>query len=262
MRRDDIATSSEGNKGLGGAGSYLQGASHNYDGEASNEFCSGSLSELLGYEPMKMVSPDESPSPNFAEGNETESSQHHQRLHLSAFRDDTGESPPIKKKLRQNKLQQRPIVDASTTAKGHQRQFAKHNYHDHAKDEIHLSLLESNPNSAPSFLTPMRGGVMAPFPIRLHNMLDAAEAEGMTDIVCWQPHGRAFVVHDPKRFVRLIMGRFFRQHKYSSFQRQLNLYGFMRLTKKGPDHGGYVLTRERGSGRIKTHVCFILTGCF
>jgi len=46
------------------------------------------------------------------------------------------------------------------------------------------------------------------------------------------------VVHQPKEFVEEIMPGFFRQTKMTSFQRQLNLYGFARLTT-GPDRGGY-----------------------
>ena len=75
-------------------------------------------------------------------------------------------------------------------------------------------------------------------------MLDAMdEIEGggvksEKSIVCWQPHGKAFMVHKPKDFVTEVMPHFFNQTKYASFQRQLNLYGFSRLTH-GPDKGAY-----------------------
>jgi hypothetical protein len=76
------------------------------------------------------------------------------------------------------------------------------------------------------------------FPWKLHIMLDHMEEQGDKSIVCWQPHGRAFTVHKPKEFVVNIMPQFFNQTKYASFQRQLNLYGFSRLTH-GPDKGAY-----------------------
>ncbi|KAL3930432.1 MAG: hypothetical protein SGARI_004485, partial [Bacillariaceae sp.] len=69
-------------------------------------------------------------------------------------------------------------------------------------------------------------------------MLDHMEAKGDEEIVTWQPHGRAFTVRQPKEFVAAIMPQFFNQTKYASFQRQLNLYGFSRLTH-GPDKGAY-----------------------
>lgn len=83
-----------------------------------------------------------------------------------------------------------------------------------------------------------RGGVVVPFPEKLHNMLEAADIEGFHEIVSWQPHGRAFCVHKPQRFVERIMRSHFRQTKLTSFQRQLNLYGFRRITK-GKDSGAY-----------------------
>lgn len=83
-----------------------------------------------------------------------------------------------------------------------------------------------------------RGGVATPFPWKLHEMLDASYEEGNEWIVSWQPHGRSFTVHKPKIFVEKIMPTYFNQSKYASFQRQLNLYGFSRLTS-GKDKGAY-----------------------
>lgn len=102
-----------------------------------------------------------------------------------------------------------------------------HNYHDHTDD-----IDDGSPEPV------SRGGVTTPFPIKLHEMLDQIEQDGFGDVISWQPHGRCFVVHKNKQFVDHVMPAYFKQSKFSSFQRQLNLYGFQRLTK-GRDKGGY-----------------------
>jgi hypothetical protein len=107
----------------------------------------------------------------------------------------------------------------------------QHNYHDHANDDgaIYLN-------------TPVisKGGVTVPFPEKLHNMLEhiAHYEPELSSIISWQPHGRCFLVKDAKAFGANVLPRFFEQKKYASFQRQLNLYGFSRLTK-GADRGSY-----------------------
>lgn len=83
-----------------------------------------------------------------------------------------------------------------------------------------------------------RGGVTEPFPEKLHRMLKDVEKRGDTDIIAFFSHGRAFAIHNQVRFVSEIMPKYFRQSRLSSFQRQLNIYGFKRITS-GPDAGGY-----------------------
>lgn len=83
-----------------------------------------------------------------------------------------------------------------------------------------------------------RGGVTEPFPEKLHRMLRETEEAGESDLVSFFPHGRAFAIHHVERFCREVMPRYFKQSRLSSFQRQLNLYGFTRITS-GPDTGGY-----------------------
>lgn len=68
-------------------------------------------------------------------------------------------------------------------------------------------------------------------------MLERVEKEGFGHVVSWQPHGRCFVVHNTELFKELLP-RYFTLSKIASFQRQLNLYGFTRLTR-GNDKGGY-----------------------
>ena len=77
-----------------------------------------------------------------------------------------------------------------------------------------------------------------PFPLKLHYCLDDAPTKSFEHIISWQ-FLNIFKVHDPEAFVQYIMPRYFSsQTKYTSFQRQLNLYGFERI-ESGPFRGGY-----------------------
>jgi hypothetical protein len=83
-----------------------------------------------------------------------------------------------------------------------------------------------------------RGGVTEPFPEKMHRLLQDCEENGEADVISFFPHGRAFTIYHVERFCREVMPRYFKQSRLSSFQRQLNLYGFRRITS-GPDAGGY-----------------------
>ena len=84
----------------------------------------------------------------------------------------------------------------------------------------------------------MRGGVIEPFPEKLHRLLLEVEAAGRSDIISFVANGRAFAIHMPDKFFKDIVPLYFRQSRLSSFKRQLNLYGF-ELINTGPARGGY-----------------------
>jgi hypothetical protein len=83
-----------------------------------------------------------------------------------------------------------------------------------------------------------KGGVSEPFPQKLYRMLEEAEANDQEAVLSFFPHGRAFAVHKPRQFIEEIMPKYFSTTRLSSFQRQLNLYGFRRVTE-GRDKGAY-----------------------
>ena len=83
-------------------------------------------------------------------------------------------------------------------------------------------------------------GRSSTFPRKLFRMLTELEQqEGGTDIASFlMPHGRSFRIHKPKDFAQDIMPKYFHMNSFSSFQRQLNLYDFQRITE-GPERDAY-----------------------
>ena len=71
----------------------------------------------------------------------------------------------------------------------------------------------------------------------LHYMLDDAEKEGNTDVVCWMPHGRAWAIKNENEFVQNIMPRYFNA-QMKSFLRWCRAWGFVRMTE-GKDRGAW-----------------------
>ena len=71
------------------------------------------------------------------------------------------------------------------------------------------------------------------FPVKLYKLLYLNKG-----IVDWMPHGMSFRVEDMRSFLTITLPQYFKQTKFESFQRQLNMYGFKR-TVKGPEAGAY-----------------------
>ena len=112
-------------------------------------------------------------------------------------------------------------------------------YSDATESDLPLLQLQPNPNKAePSAdrRNPSNTKVNDQFPMKLYRMLSVVEDLGLAHIVSWKVHGRAFQVHNVRLFVSKVLPMFFRQSKITSFQRQLNLYGFQRFLH-GEDTG-------------------------
>lgn len=136
-------------------------------------------------------------------------------------------------------------------------QYVDHTYTDFAivgEDDLRLldenSALLPNPASSMEASTreklkgmsctygPMKknaGGVVQPFPGKLLEVLYRSD---LADSIVWMSHGRAFIVKKPKLFTTDVLPRFFKQTKFLSFTRQLNLWGFKRISR-GLDAGCY-----------------------
>jgi hypothetical protein len=89
------------------------------------------------------------------------------------------------------------------------------------------------------------GGVS--FPRKLMEML----AKEDSSIVTWLPSGLSFRVLNNKEFAKTVLIKYFRHGRITSFQRQLNLYGFRRV-QKGIEGGAYLHEMFR---RDQPHLC-------
>lgn len=80
--------------------------------------------------------------------------------------------------------------------------------------------------------------IKLPFPWKVQEMLADVENEGSSHIVSWMPKGKSFRVHSQEDFVKSIMPSYFNQTKFTSFTRQLYIYGFQKV-QDGPDKGAF-----------------------
>ena len=76
------------------------------------------------------------------------------------------------------------------------------------------------------------------FPIKLYRIIHETEKNGDGHILSFSPSGLSVMIHKPEEFVKKIMPKYFTSSRLSSFQRQLNLYGFRRRMG-AEDKGGF-----------------------
>jgi HSF-type DNA-binding len=161
----------------------------------------------------------------------------------------TQESPPVAESVKPSSS---PRCTRTTRKNGGQKTrirhlITQHDYHDHAADPVAYNTMESTASLLASS-KPRRDSITSsptnnstssttPFPLKLYEMIEQMECDGLSHVMSWQPHGRCFQVHEPKAFKQMLQN-YFKLSKIASFQRQLNLYGFQRLTA-GLDKGSY-----------------------
>jgi hypothetical protein len=76
------------------------------------------------------------------------------------------------------------------------------------------------------------------FPGKLYRLLAEVESNGNEHIISFTPDGCAFKIHSREAFIKHVSPAYFRQAKITSFVRQLNFYGFLKLLE-GRNRGGF-----------------------
>jgi hypothetical protein len=64
--------------------------------------------------------------------------------------------------------------------------------------------------------------------IFLDTLIFILNEEKYNDSISWLPEGTSFIIHDVLKFTAEVLPEFFKHKNFSSFHRQLNLYGFTR----------------------------------
>eukprot|EP00968_Pinguiococcus_pyrenoidosus_P004822 scaffold309_cov235-Pinguiococcus_pyrenoidosus.AAC.26 len=82
--------------------------------------------------------------------------------------------------------------------------------------------------------TGKRGAPQA-FPRKLFELLASEDRR----VISWDAEGECFAIMDMEVFTRTTLERYYKHRKFTSFQRQLNLYGFRKIAK-GKKCGYYV----------------------
>jgi len=68
------------------------------------------------------------------------------------------------------------------------------------------------------------------FPARLFEMLDRVDSEGMSNLISWDESGKQVIVKKRQALEASgLLQKYMRQNKYTSFNRQLQYYGFKRV---------------------------------
>lgn len=108
--------------------------------------------------------------------------------------------------------------------------------------------LEKDPDPLTSLTPP---GRVPNFPAKMHAILSHP---GLTHIIGWMPHGRAWRVLKPREFELSVIPTYFEHSKFSSFIRQANGWGFRRITQ-GRDRNCYYHERFlRGLPHLCKHM--------
>jgi hypothetical protein len=73
------------------------------------------------------------------------------------------------------------------------------------------------------------------FPAKLFDFLSREE---FSDMIVWSSHGRSWRVLKPREFEQQVLTEYFKHSNYNSFTRQVNGWGFRRISQ-GPDFNSY-----------------------
>lgn len=66
----------------------------------------------------------------------------------------------------------------------------------------------------------------------INKTFNILEDKEISDIISWTDNGNSFIVKNKEKFESMVLPRYFKHRKFSSFVRQLNMYDFHKLRKE------------------------------
>jgi len=87
-------------------------------------------------------------------------------------------------------------------------------------------------NSEFDFLTEMIDVTMptCQIPAFLSKLWQLVNDQNNESLVSWSSSGQSFVIFDQVKFAKLVLPNYFKHQKINSFIRQLNMYGFKKVS--------------------------------
>ncbi|KAK9675021.1 Flocculation suppression protein [Basidiobolus ranarum] len=87
---------------------------------------------------------------------------------------------------------------------------------------------------------------ISPFVLDLYKMLSE---ENSSDTIAWELSGNRFIIKDPITFASKVLPQYYKTNKFASFSRQLNIYGFHRVsdrrrTKQNQDTSAIIYSHQ------------------
>jgi HSF-type DNA-binding len=76
------------------------------------------------------------------------------------------------------------------------------------------------------------------FPERLYRLVNDSDNNGTAHIVSFLEDGSGFKINNRKAFLAQLIPKYFKIKRYTSFRRQMYLYGFLTI-QDGPHSGAY-----------------------
>ena len=117
-------------------------------------------------------------------------------------------------------------------------------------------VLPEKHNDASSLIAQSTTAKEPTFPVKLHMILSNPEFQ---DIIAWLPHGRSWRILQQKAFEERVIPLYFRHGRYSSFARQVNGWGFKRITH-GSDYNSYYRKSSPVVALVNTVIAMVFAG--